>query len=72
MKDRNWIRMDGPLPEFTPEELRRAALAVCDGAIDAADARNLLELLGLRDELAAAGLVPATGAAATREAAQQR
>lgn len=33
----------------TPEQLRHARLSVCDHAADAADARGLLEMIGLVD-----------------------
>ncbi len=36
---------------FTPADLRRAALTVCSYSDSAADARDLLEALGLLDEL---------------------
>ena len=36
---------------LTPTDLRRAALAACHYADDAAEARELLDALGLLDEL---------------------
>ena len=36
---------------LTKDDLRRAALTVCGYATDPADARDLLEALGLVDEL---------------------
>lgn len=36
---------------LTPDDVRRAALTVCGYATDAGDARELLEALGLVEEL---------------------
>ena len=40
-----------PATGLTRADLRRAALAVCSYASDAAEARDLLESLGLLDDL---------------------
>jgi hypothetical protein len=43
----------GAMILISPDQCRRAALAVCGRARDAADAELLLEALGLRNALAA-------------------
>jgi hypothetical protein len=43
----------GAMIQLSPEQYRRAALAVCGCAHDAADAAMLLEALGLRNALVA-------------------
>ncbi|MGH8888308.1 MAG: hypothetical protein ACRDV3_00935 [Acidothermaceae bacterium] len=43
----------GAMIPITPEQFRRAALAVCSRATDADDAANLLDALGLRAKLTA-------------------
>jgi len=40
-----------PPPRHTPEQLHAAALAVCHRATDVDDARELLDMLGRRQEL---------------------
>jgi hypothetical protein len=49
--DRTTSLVADPATGLTPADLRRAALAVCGYATDAADARDLLSALGLLDEL---------------------
>lgn len=49
--DRTASLVADPATGLTPTDLRRAALAVCDYATDAEDARELLAALGLLDEL---------------------
>ncbi len=49
----------GALITLTPEQCRRAALAVCGRAQDVDDATALLDALGLRVALRPAAAVPA-------------
>ena len=46
----------GAMISITPEQCRRAALAVCGQALDAADAAELLDALGLRATLTAVAI----------------
>jgi hypothetical protein len=41
----------GAMIQLSPDQCRRAALAVCSRALDSADAQMLLEALGLRQAL---------------------
>ena len=45
-----------PATGLTPADLRRAALSVCAYAADAAEARELLDALGLLEDVRAAQL----------------
>lgn len=44
-----YAQFSGQVRKATPEQKRRASLAVCAAATDRADAENLLGLLGLLD-----------------------
>jgi hypothetical protein len=54
----------GAMIALTPEQCRRAALAVCSKARDADDALRLLEALGLRAALGQVPRLPRAAAAA--------
>jgi hypothetical protein len=47
----------GAMLQLSPDQCRRAAIAVCGKATDSADAELLLEALGLRPLLRSAALV---------------
>ena len=49
--DRSTALVADPATGLTPTDLRRAALSVCSYSTDAEDARELLEALGLLDDL---------------------
>lgn len=49
--DLNASLVADPATGLTPADLRRAALAVCGYATDTQDAEELLDALGLLDEL---------------------
>ena len=47
----------GAMLQLSPEQCRRAAIAVCSNATDSVDAELLLDALGLRALLTGAALV---------------
>lgn len=51
MAERDTTLDVGQVHQLSDDEVRRAALTVCSRALDVTDARELLEALGLLDEL---------------------